>query len=248
MDSITTASYRTICYKHGADLTFSEIVRFESLAKKNKSSLSRIELFDDTPTMIQIIGKDEVLLEQFLAEFQPSKGFQGFNFNLCCPSHNYVKQGLGAAMVKRPTKTKRMAEIVKSYGHNVNVKLRLGLTKEEKEEKIYLKLLETVDADFFIVHARYRSESYNVHSDWSVFSECVETGKRIIANGDIQTLEDIEYMKELGCEGVMIGRAAISNPLIFGKLKNKEMPAIDVVRKEYDELREKFQEKKKVEF
>ncbi|OLS32040.1 MAG: putative tRNA-dihydrouridine synthase [Candidatus Heimdallarchaeota archaeon AB_125] len=236
MEKITDSSFRYICHKYGADLTFTEQIRFETLIKKTKSALMRIKLYDDTPTMIQIMGKDEEKLDIFLKEFTPEKGFQGFNLNLGCPSQSYVKQGIGSAMIKRPTKVKRMVDLIKNYGYDVNVKLRLGVNKTEKREKVYLKLIEKDDADFFIVHARYRSESYERKADWSVFPECVNTGKAIVANGDIQTKIDVEKMKEIGCIGVMIGRAAMNNPLIFGQLKEFKVPQLETVKKEYIEL------------
>ncbi len=236
MEKLADSSFRYLCHKYGADLTFTELTRFETLVKKNKSALKRIVLYDDTPTMIQIMGKNEQKLEEFISGFSPEKGFQGFNLNLCCPSQTYVKQGIGSAMIKRPTKIKRMVDIVKNYGYNVNIKLRLGVNKTEKKEKVYLSLIERVDADFFIVHARHRSESYEIKADWGVFSECVNTGKDIVANGDIKTKEDVKKMKEIGCVGVMIGRAAMNNPLIFGQLKNMKVPTLKDVRQEYIEL------------
>lgn len=236
MEKITDSSFRSICHKYGADLTFTEQIRFETLVKKTKSALDRIKIHDDTPTMIQIMGKDEEKLEQFLKDYTPEGGFKGFNLNLGCPSQSYVRQGIGSAMIKRPTKVKRMVDMFKSYNYNVNIKLRLGVNLTEKREKVYLKLIDKVDADFFVVHARYRSESYEIKADWGVFPECVETGKAIVANGDIRTKKDVDKMKEIGCIGVMIGRAAINNPLIFGQLKNLKLPPLESVKREYIEL------------
>lgn len=236
MERIADSAFRFLCHKYGADLTFTELNRFENLAKSNQAALRRIKLYDETPTMIQIMGKDEEKLELFLSNFVPEKGFQGFNLNLGCPSQNYVKQGIGSAMIKRPTKVNRMVSIIKNYGYNVNIKLRLGANRQEKQDKLYLKLIEKADADFFIVHARYRSESYDRKADWSIYPECVKTGKRIIANGDIRTKVDVEKMKEFGCVGVMIGREAMTNPLIFGKLKGISIPTLNIFVKEYTEL------------
>ena len=236
MEKITDSCFRHICHKYGADLTFTEQIRFETLVKKTKSALERIKLLDDTPTMIQIMGKDEEKLAVFMRDFAPERGFQGFNLNLGCPSQTYVRQGIGSAMIKRPVKVKRMVDLIKNYSYNINIKLRLGVNKTEKREKVYLKLIEKVDADFFVVHARFRSESYDKKADWSVFPECVSTGKAIVANGDIQTKEDVEKLKEIGCIGVMIGRAAMYNPLIFGHLKNKSLPTLMTVKQEYIEL------------
>lgn len=236
MEKLADSSFRYLCHKYGADLTFTELIRFETLVKKNKSALKRIQLYDDTPTMIQIMGKDEQKLDEFMSNFVPEKGFEGFNLNLGCPSQTYVQQGIGSAMIKRPTKIRRMVESIKNYGYNINIKLRLGVNRTEKREKVYLKLIERVDADFFVVHARHRSESYEIKADWSVFSECVKTGKDIVANGDIRTKDDVKKMKEIGCKGVMIGRAAMKNPLIFGQLKNLKVPSLSDLRQEYLEL------------
>ena len=236
MEKVTSSSFRTICHKYGADLTFTEQIRFETLVKKTQSALDRIKIPDNTPTMIQIMGKDEEKLELFLKEFSPEGGFRGFNINLGCPSQSYVRQGIGSAMIKRPTKVKRIVELIKKYNYNVNIKLRLGVNLEEKREKVYLRLIDTVDADFFIVHARHRSEDYDKRADWSVFPECVATGKAIIANGDIKSKPDVKKMKEYGCVGVMIGRAAMKDPLIFAKLKNQKLPSLETVRDEYIEL------------
>ncbi len=236
MEKMADSNFRFLCHKYGADLVFTELIRFETLVKKNKSALKRIKLHDDTPTMIQIMGKDEQKLEEFITNFVPEKGFKGFNLNFGCPSQTYVQQGIGSAMIKRPTKIKRMVDMIKNHSYNVNIKLRLGVNKTEKREKVYLKLIERVNADFFVVHARHRSESYEIKADWRVFSECVNTGKKIVANGDIKTKEDVEKMKEFGCVGVMIGRAAMRNPLIFGQLKDIEVPTLADLRQEYIEL------------
>jgi len=77
-------------------------------------------------------------------------------------------------------------------------------------------------------------ETYADKADWSVFPECVKTGKNIIANGDIKTKEDVEKMKD--CKGIMIGREAVTNPLIFAQLKGLDASSIDVVKAEYERL------------
>ena len=236
MEKVVDASFRTICHMYGADVTFTELVLFEGLAKGNKSAIKRIKLYDMTPTYIQFMGKTESKLQKFLDNFEPSKGFLGFNFNLGCPSQNYTNQGVGCAMIKRPTKMARLVDIVKEYGYNVNVKMRLGMTRKEKDDKLFIKLIEKVDADFFVVHARYRSESYRKEPDWNALKECVNTGKSIIANGNIETPDHVNFMKEMGCAGVMIGRPALINPLIFAELRGISTPTLEKVWRQYQEL------------
>lgn len=240
IEDMTDSAFRTLCYHHGADLTFTEMMRVESLAKKNKSTWSRLEFKDDTPTVMQLIGVKEIYFKKFLLMFEPKKGFQGFNLNLGCSSPDVIRIGCGSALIKRISKVKTIVDVIKNSGHNVSIKMRLGLNKYEKEKKVYLNLINAVDADFFVVHARYGSQSYSEPVDRTVYAECVKTGKNIIANGDIKTKEDVAQLKAIGVKGVMIGRAAVSDPLIFKKLKGIHTPDLEEVKKEYLALAEKY--------
>ncbi|MDG6229687.1 MAG: tRNA-dihydrouridine synthase, partial [Candidatus Thermoplasmatota archaeon] len=146
MEDYTDSSFRSIC--PGADLTFTEMVTLEALARNNAVSYKRIQLYDETPTMIQFIGQKETSLTRFLSFFSPTHGFKGFNLNLSCPVPNVVNQGLGCAMIKRISKVKRIIDIIHDNGYDSSIKMRLGLNKREKQQKVYLHLINEVDADF----------------------------------------------------------------------------------------------------
>ncbi len=233
MEDITNEVFRKLCHKYGADITFTELVRVESLAKKNKSTWERLKILDGTPTIVQLIGHKEMWYKKFLSMYEPKKGFLGFNINMGCPAPNLVNNGMGCAMMKRITKARKIIEIVKDRGYEASIKLRLGLNNYERQNKAYLNLINSVDADFFIVHARDGAQSYREKADWNVFPECCATGKTIIANGDIKTKQDIEKMESYGCKGAMIGREAVKNPAIFNILKGIPAPTIDEIKKEY---------------
>lgn len=220
LEGHSTPEFRNLCYQNGADVTFTEMARLSALARKNKSTLEKISIPKNIPTWIQISGSNENELEKFLNDFKPSDGFLGFNLNLGCPSPSVIKQGLGCALIKRVTKVQNMVNIIKNHGYKVSIKLRLGMNQYEKEKKVYLNLINNVDADFFIVHGRHGKERENNPNDFEVYKECVKTGKIIIANGDIKTKEQIKHLKSIGVKGAMIGRAAIENPNIFSLLKN----------------------------
>ena len=246
MEGFSDNSFRTICYKYGADLTFTEMARFESLARKNKSTLEKIKINNDTPTVIQIIGYDDALLRKFLDEFKPGEGFFGFNFNLGCPAPMFLNHGMGCAMIKRITKINRLINIVKEKNYQCSIKLRLGMNEFEKKKKVYLNLINNADADFFIVHARHGKESYDDVADWGVFEECCKTGKKIIANGDIKTITDVEALKKFGVNGVMIGRESTKNPAVFNQLKGLKIPDISEIKKEYLKIADNEKYKKNV--
>lgn len=221
MEDYSDPELRELCHKGGADVTFCEMARTSALARGNKSTWKKIDIPRPVPTYIQIVGSNEKELEKFLDTFTPQDGFLGFNFNLGCPSKNVITQGLGCALIKRVQKVQKLVDIVKKHGYSASIKLRLGMNQFEKDKKTYLNLIKNVDADFFIIHARHGKENNKNPSDFSVYEECVQTGKVIIANGDISTKEHIVFLKSIGVAGAMIGRLAVENPQIFNELKGK---------------------------
>jgi tRNA-dihydrouridine synthase B len=242
IEDMTSDAFRTLCYRYGADLTFTEMIRVESLAKKNKSTWSRLSMHNDTPFVIQLLGAREQYFKRFLNMFEPSKGFKGFNLNLGCPNPKVVRIGQGAALIRRISKTKKIMGVFKEYGYNASIKMRLGLNERDKSHKTYLNLINAVDADFIVVHARYGIQRYADAADFSIYDECVKTGKPIIANGDIRTREQVDYLKSIGVIGVMIGRAAVIEPSIFNKLKGKSFPNSETIKRGYIKLSELYNE------
>lgn len=236
MEDLTGGAFRTVCHRHGADLTFTEMVRVTALAKKNKCTWGKIEFRDETPVVVQLIGAKEADFSRFLSMFRPHEGFRGFNLNLGCPSPDVMKLGQGCALMRRISKTARITAILRRGGFPVSVKMRLGLNQHDKEYKVYMKILESIDADFFVVHARHGAQSYESPADFGVYPECVATGREIIANGDISTAGQLDWLRDAGVKGAMIGRAAIADPSIFGKLSGGRAKPPGEVRDEFLKL------------
>jgi tRNA-dihydrouridine synthase len=198
---------RTLCFRHGADLTFTEMAHVESFLKKNRLALEKIAVRDLTPVQIQLLTGRENELERFLEGFTPFPGLEGFNLNLSCPSPDVIGIGKGAAMIKRVAKTQRLVSLIRGHGYPVSLKMRLGTNAHERELKVYLNAIRGVDADFFVVHAKTATQSSAESEDYSVFPECVNAagGRPVIANGGIDSPEKVEALKEMGVGGVMIG-------------------------------------------
>lgn len=252
LEGYTDAALRTLCYRHGADSTFTEMTHVDSLIRGNRLALSRIAAHDSTPVHIQLLTGREEQLERFLDGFSSFEGFEGFNLNLSCPSPDVIRQGKGAAMIKRVAKTGRLASAIRRRGYHVSLKIRLGMNNHEKEMKVYLAAIRGADADFVVVHAKTASDDSRLPADSSVYPECVEAagGVPIIANGDVNSPEKVEALRRLGVAGVMIGRAAIHDPTIFDSIKNRlgmnDPPKLlsnraELVR-EYDTLYNRFGE------
>jgi tRNA-dihydrouridine synthase B len=218
MEGVTDGPFRTLCHREGADLTFTEVARVANLARSKKGELERIGIPDGTPTQIQLAGAKIAEYEKFLAGFEAPEGFRGFNLNLGCSSPEFLRQGIGAAMVRRVSRTAEIVRLIQGRGFECSVKMRLGLDDYDKRKGAYLNLIENVDASFFVVHARTAKQTLDDRADFSVYRKCVDTGKAIVANGDIRTRKQVADLKAAGLAGAMIGRAAIGDPGIFRRL------------------------------
>ena len=246
LEGYSDGVFRTVCFSHGADLTFTEMAHVGSFLRNNKPALAKITVNDSTPVQIQLLTGREDQLESFIGGFKPFPGFMGFNLNLSCPSRDVIQQGKGAAMVKRAAKTQRLVSLIQRHGYPASVKLRLGTNEFEKTNKVYLNSVGGVEADFFIVHAKTAAQESGEFEDYSVFPECVEAagGRPVIANGGVDSAEKVRVLRGMGVGGVMIGRAAMSNPAIFDALKNelgfneprRTVPDIDELKREYVSL------------
>ncbi len=241
LEGVSDCAFRTLCYNHGADLTFTEMVRVDSILRNNQATLKMLDLKNDTPTVIQLLVTKPQALEKFITLFPTFKiKPAGFNLNLGCPSPDAINQGAGAALVKRIQRVQELVKILKKTELPISIKIRLGLNQFEKEKKVYLNLISEVDADYFIIHPKHARQTSIERCDWSVYPECIATGKRIVANGDIYAPEHLHYFKNLGIKELMLGRAAVINPAIFEHLKEKKSYSLSGLKKEYLELTQTY--------
>src|SRR6185295_17893227 len=70
------------------------------------------------------------------------------------------------------------------------------------------------------LHARTREQGYSGQARWEWIAAVKQAVKiPVIGNGDIRTPEDAAAMiAQTGCDAVMIGRTAASNPWIFRQI------------------------------
>lgn len=239
LEGVSDCAFRTLCYNYGADVTYTEMIRVDGIIRRNKATLALLDLKNDVPTIIQLLVVKPASARKFVAMFPmlfANIKPVGINLNLGCPSPDVICEGGGAALVKRTSRVQELVTILKQIGVPVTLKIRLGLNQLEKDKMVYLNLVNGVDADGFIVHARHARQESHEPADWSVFENLVRTGKRIIANGDICTARDVAYFDQIGIQEVMIGRAAVRNPAVFSVLKGGCGETLDVEKGKYLQL------------
>lgn len=239
LESVSDVGFRQLCYKNGASLTWTEMIRCQAVARNNNSALDLIDTFDPmTLTGLQLLAKtsDDLLRALHHLEDLSSNGSRphfkniaAIDLNFGCPSPDVIREGAGPALLCR---RKRLEELLstlvnwKNHPDNklkigaVGCKIRLGKNQTEQSQKVYLRVAAVaneVGIDYLTVHARHAKQLSSELPTWSAIREIKEMATMpVIANGNIANIDDAERVqRETGCDGFMVARAAIRNPWIF---------------------------------
>lgn len=222
MEDVTNVSFRLVCKQMGADIVYTEFASSEALIRDIPRVMSKIKVNDEErPVGIQIFGGNEDAMEKAAAvaeECQPDF----IDINCGCWVRNHVARGEGAALLKDLPKFKRIVKAtIKGTSLPVTVKTRLGWDQDSIVILDTAQMLEDAGVEALTVHCRTRSQAHEGRADWSWLEKLKKKVRMpIIGNGDLMTPENVKEMFETGCDGVMIGRAAIGNPWIFKKIKH----------------------------
>jgi tRNA-dihydrouridine synthase B len=144
---------------------------------------------------------------------------------LGCPAKKVVKACGGSALLRE---SKLLEEILKTIRAATSlpftIKIRAGWSETEIVSVQVGKMAEDIGINAIAFHPRTRVQGFSGHSDWNLIGQLKAALKiPVIGNGDIVTPEDAFRMKrETGCDGVMIGRGALSNPWIFRQIHELE--------------------------
>jgi tRNA-dihydrouridine synthase B len=115
-----------------------------------------------------------------------------------------------------------ISAVIRSVKTPITVKTRIGWDSESIRILDVARMIEQTGAAGLTIHCRTRSQAHKGEPDFSWIPKIKAVCSiPIIANGSLDTPEKIENaFKDLGCDGVMIGRGAIDNPWIFQQVKD----------------------------
>lgn len=221
MAGVTDLVFRSIARKMGAGLVVTEMVSSRGLLYDNERTKELLAFAEEErPVAVQLFGSDPQAMgkaARIVAGLQPDL----MDINMGCPTPKIVKNGDGAALMLDPDRAARIVEsVVRNSSCPVTVKLRRGWNESSPSAVDMAPLLVRAGAQGLSVHGRYREQFYRGKADW----ECIaavkaRVGVPVWGNGDVDSPERaLELLQRTGCDGVMIGRAALGNPWIFKEI------------------------------
>lgn len=207
------------------DIVFTEFMRVSNI---RRNSLKRNDLKEaasttgNVPLVAQLVGNQgEALVTA--AHKAEDAGARHINLNMGCPYGRMTSGATGGAMLQRPD---LLAEIIPALRAAISgtfsIKLRAGYNNPEQIFSL-LPLFEEAKVDFLALHPRTVVQKYDGAADHSITGRVVaETPLPVIANGDIRTAtEGLHILEETGAAGLMLGRGAIADPLLFKRLRDR---------------------------
>ena len=224
MEDVSDPPFRYFCKKFGADVVYTEFISSEGLIRDAVKSTQKLDFYDyERPLGIQIFGGN---LDSMIraAEIVEAANPDIIDINYGCPVKKVVCKMAGAGILQDIPKMVELTKaIVDSTTKPVTVKTRLGWDDNTKYVVEVAERLQDIGIKAIAIHGRTRKQMYKGEADWSLIAE-VKNNPRIhipvFGNGDIDTPQKaLEYKNRYGVDGIMIGRASIGNPWIFGQIK-----------------------------
>ncbi|KRM99719.1 tRNA dihydrouridine synthase DusB [Loigolactobacillus rennini] len=219
MAGITNAAFRMICRRFGAGLVVCEMISDRGILHHNQKTLNMLFVDpNEHPVSVQIFGGTKETLVGAAKFVDQHTSADIIDINMGCPVNKVVKTDAGAKWLLDPDKVYEMvAAVTAAVSKPVTVKMRTGWDDDHIYAVKNAMAAQKAGAAALAMHGRTRKQMYRGQADWQILKDVRDhITIPFMGNGDVRTPEDAKKMlTEVGCDAVMIGRAALGNPWIL---------------------------------
>lgn len=227
MEAVTDVVFRHVVSQAARpDVYFTEFTNATGWYRAGNKAIGGrlVKTDDEKPIVAQLWGSDPQAMAA-LSKHCRDLGYDGIDINMGCPDQSAIKGGGGAAMIRTPELACAMIAAAKESSLPVSVKTRLGYSFID-EWKGWLSTLLQQDIAVLTIHLRTKKEMSKVPAHTELIPDIIALRNRlapntlIVINGDVRDREHgMEFFKQHGVDGVMIGRGIFSNPYAFSNGK-----------------------------
>ncbi len=221
MAGVTDLPFRLLCREQEAGLVCMEMVSAKAILYKNKNTESLLTIHpQEGPVSLQLFGSDPKILSEMARQIE-ERPFSILDINMGCPVPKVVGNGEGSALMKQPKLVEEIVTaVVKAVKKPVTVKIRKGFNDTCVNAVEIARIAEQCGAAAVMIHGRTREQYYTGEADWEIIAKVKDKlSIPVIGNGDIKDGTSAEaILRQTGCDGIMVGRAARGNPWIFRQI------------------------------
>ena len=221
MAGITDTVFRRFIKRlGGCGLIMTEFVSSEGMIRQNfRSERYLYYTEEERPISAQIFGADPAHLADAARQIE-DLGFDLVDLNLGCPAKKVVKCG-GSGLLRDLALLEQILRAIRAAVKiPFTIKLRSGWSEVEIVALQVARMAEDCGVEALAVHPRTREQGFSGRARWEIIQQVKQAVRiPVIGNGDVFKPQDATALHEqTGCDAVMIGRAAASNPWIFRQL------------------------------
>ncbi len=211
----------------GIGLCTTDLINARSLLNRRFKAMELVQTCpEDTPLSIQIFGTEPDYLADAARLLESEFQLDSIDINMGCPVAKVAGLGAGAALMRQSDNAVRLVQnVVAAVNLPVTVKMRLGWDQHSLTAPDLARSFQDVGVAAIAIHGRTREQGFSGSVDLDGIRAVVDAVDSIpvIGNGDILSVEDAATMfAETGCDGISIGRGALTNPWIFRQLMQWE--------------------------
>ena len=232
MSGYNDQPYRRLCRRFGAALVYTGLISSNAIVYGpgmlgNPRTEEMLQFHpEEQPVVCQLFGSDETLIIKAARKIE-GLGAAAIDINLGCATPKVAGSGAGASMLGDVSAIARLfAGLTRALSVPVSGKIRLGIDNDSRNYLEVARAIADNGAALIAVHGRTAAQAYRGSADWTAIAEVKRAvGIPVLASGDVKEPGDVDrILAATGCDGVMIGRAAIGNPWIFKGLSRGALP------------------------